>query len=416
MDVLLSHTLPARVYSVIIYGALFVATWLPVSRVWAQEDPTRVESSVEYTFGDSMTYALTVYTSGILTEVELVVRYGQGASDVLTIDIPSPNPTPSFQARVVRDLKQDPLPAFSSLEYWWRITLLAGDARHHMETEHYIVEYLDNRFNWHIEQREKITIYWYDGDMDFGQMAADVASTALAEIAVDLDIELPANTSIYVYSTGDQLRAGAQVGGREWVGGHAYPDLGVALVAIRPGSGAYLDMRRAIPHELTHVLLYRLLGNGFASLPVWLNEGLAIRHQSDPIPAYDQILQAAYKKDALLDLSTLCSAFPLGGSDATLAYSQSGSVVDYIYARWGSAKLRELLLTYKDGATCTSGVQRALSIDLASMQTEWHADVLRAHPLGIAWRHGRSWLLLFVVPAMVIAALSLWPTRKQGPD
>ena len=415
MGVLVTQSiLLLRIYSLTMLLAILVAPILIlVLPVAAEDDKTQFDSSVAYVFGDSMTFSLVVDTPRYLTDAELVVRNVHGESEVIDIDIPALAPPPRFHAMVVRDLRQNPLPPFSPVEYWWIITLVLGGVSHKIETEHYTVEYVDNRFDWQIARSGQVTLYWYEGDLSYGQMAADVASNALEEIAADLEILPPENTSVYVYSSSNHLRSGLQVGGREWVGGHAHPSLSVVFVAINPGGSAYLDMRRVIPHELTHVMLYRLLGDDYSSLPGWLNEGLAIRHESDPVPAYKKILQAAYRDDALLSLGTLCGTFPLDGNDAALAYSESGSVVDYIYARWGEEKMRNLLLTYADGATCGSGVQRALAIDLNRLQVDWQSDVLSANHLAIAWRRTRSWILVFSIPVIVIAAFALWPARRR---
>ena len=405
---------PRWFYTFILSPPLFLAIWLPSSLVEAEDGSIWVESTVEFTFGENMTFSLRVDTAGTLTDIKLVVLDGDGVSDVVSIDVPVSETVSSFDVQVVRDLEQKPIPPFSEIEYWWVTTVdLEGSVRN-IETEHFKLEYLDNRFDWQSAQRGAITLYWYEGDLTFGHMAADVASRSLNEISIDLAVDPPDRTHIYVYSTGDHLRSGIQMDGREWVGGHAHPDLGVALVVISPGGSASLDMRRKIPHELTHVILYRMLGDGYFVLPAWLNEGLAVRYESDPSPAYDQILQTAYRDDTLISFASLCATFPMGGDDAALAYSQSGSFVDYISTHWGKSKLRDLILTYRDGAKCGSGVQRALAKDINGLQLDWQAKVLMDDPLRLVWLRGRSWLLLFLVPAFVVASCALWPFRKLG--
>ena len=83
------------------------------------------------------------------------------------------------------------------------------------------------------------------------------------------------------------------MGGSTWVAGHANPDLGVVLVSIAPGENQSMEMERQIPHELAHVLLYRLTGPAYANLPNWLTEGIASQVEGYPNADYTQVLTAS---------------------------------------------------------------------------------------------------------------------------
>ena len=70
-------------------------------------------------------------------------------------------------------------------------------------------------------------------------------------------------------------------------------------------------METLIPHELAHVMLYRNVGEGYASLPVWLSEGIASLAELYPNPDYDQALSIASQNGSLLSIEELCDTFPL---------------------------------------------------------------------------------------------------------
>jgi hypothetical protein len=172
-----------------------------------------------------------------------------------------------------------------------------------------------------------------------------------------------------------------------------------------------LGFDRDLPHELTHILIYELTTPNYSSVPFWLNEGLAVLHETQPNPSFRLALDRAFQQDDLLALDSLCGGFPLDSADATLAYAQSQSLVSYIRDRWGAADLRDLLAAYAEGATCEGGTQRALGISLAGLENDWRRDVLQANPLVALALQFAPWILLLVLPALALLGL-LFPPRR----
>ena len=116
--------------------------------------------------------------------------------------------------------------------------------------------------------------------------------------------------TFYIYPSLPDLQSALRLTGYEWVGGQAYPEIGVVLLAISPSSEAILKMKRDIPHELTHKVLYDLTGpQGYAAQPVWFVEGLASTFEHSPDPAYALALQRA-PQDRSCSETTLCHPFP----------------------------------------------------------------------------------------------------------
>ena len=84
------------------------------------------------------------------------------------------------------------------------------------------------------------------------------------------------------------------LGGEEWVGGHTAPQIGVVLVAIAPDANIS-EMQTKHPHELTHVMLYRSLGENYARQPAGLIEGVSSMVESYANPDYKHALDIASK-------------------------------------------------------------------------------------------------------------------------
>ena len=303
------------------------------------------------------------------------------------------------------------MPPFSEIEYWW---VLKSDHGEENETDHRRFKYEDNRFDWHETTRDEITAHWHAGEIAFGRAAADVANTALNEIAAQLGAAKPDRLDLYIYANSEDLRTGLRLGGRDWVAGHADPDLEVVLATITPGVEQLLMMRRVIPHEITHLLIHEKVGGNYVSVPGWLNEGLAVRNESDRNPVYAQVLDAALADESLLPLVSLCGSFPVGSDTAVLAYAQSGSLLDFVAERYGDSKISDLLAAYADGASCDGGVLRVLQTDLSGLQAEWERTELRTNPLSNLVRSSLPALLLLLLPALSLAALAL-PLRRK-PD
>ncbi len=387
------------------FTALILLVSAGIADVFAQE----LNNEIEYTFGDTITFQLEVEDAAALEAANLLFRaLPLGETAVIAADV-STISAGQHILTVTHDLTINPMPPFSDIEYWW---VLNTDVGEDIETERRRFQYEDNRFDWHETTRNKITAHWHAGEIAFGQAAADVANTALNEIAAQLDVAKPEHLDLYIYADSENLRTGLRLGGRDWVAGHADPDLGVVLATIPPGVEQLLMMRRVIPHEITHLLIHEKVGGNNTGVPGWLNEGLAVINESDRNLVYTQVLDAALADESLLPLASLCGSFPTGSDKAVLAYAQSGSLLDFVSERYGNSNIGDLLAVYADGASCDGGVQRVLQTDLSGLQAEWERTELRTSPLYDMVRSSLPALLLLLLPALSLAALAL-PLRQK---
>ena len=367
-----------------------------------------VESRADYAFGQQMTFRLVVTSPAGIAQATLFVEAGAEAGTAVTeAEI---TPGNRVTAEIIRDLQDDPIRPFSPVTYWWRVQDGAGDQ---LDTERSTFPYEDNRYDWQSVQRGPVRAHWYAGDLGFGQAAADAGAMALPRIGRDLGVDASEEVDVYIYGSVDDLQAGLELNGRTWIAGHADPDLGVVLIAVAPGPEALLAFERDLPHELTHVLIYQATAPNYAAVPFWLNEGLAILHETQPNPTYRVVLERAQRGGTLLSLSALCGGFPLNASQASLAYAESASVVGYVRDRWGSAKIVELLAAYADAATCEGGLQRVLGRSLAGLEADWERDVFNVNPLGALLSSFGPLALVFAIPALALLGLLFVPRRRE---
>ena len=296
------------------------------------------------------------------------------------------------------DVTQNVLRPFVTLTFWFEVTLQNGQT---VKSDNYRVQYLDDRFTWQQQEDGMLRVHWYEGDAAFGDSLLDVARRSLNAVNALIPAPLDAPLNVYVYASTTDLQSALFLGGETWQGGHANPKLGVVMLAVTPGPGQSIEMETLIPHELAHVMLYRSVGDGYSSLPVWLNEGIASLAELYPNPDYDQALTIASQNNSLLPIANLCDTFPLDASRAFLAYAESQSFVRFLRDSYGTPALFSLTSAYADGLSCDQGVVRALSTSLVSLDTRWRESVLGQNVAGVFLRNMLPYLGLFVFMLLI---------------
>jgi len=337
-----------------------------------QEPPITVgEASVTYTFGQQAVFSIQATASTDITALYLYIQ-SAGNERVEVTSVPV-DPSPSVQATFTRDLRLFPFPPFGTVNWWWEVRDAGG---HQLTTPISTFRYEDNRWNWSSRTAGPITVYSPVDDPPYMQAALDIAAASLERISRSLNAPVPEKVDIYLYPSLADLQAALRMAGRAWMGGQARPELGAILVAVPHDGGYMAQMEQEIPHELTHLLVYRLAGpEGYRYIPAWLNEGLATANETRPDPNLDSLLERARGEGRLIPIRDLCFPFSTDPAEALLSYAESGSLVRYIRQQYGDSGIRSLLLAYADGADCEAGVQRALHITLDQLERAWRADL-----------------------------------------
>ena len=370
-----------------------------------------------YQFAERMNFAANIAGDMPITSAKLFVQSGSQPPYALPADPFAPGIPLTVTASL--DLQETKLIPFSTITYWWEVTDQAGQTS---VSPRQSFAYEDNRFQWQDLTTGPARIHWYAGDSGFGAAAAAVADEVLPKLQQQIGVEPPAPLDVYVYASADDLRQAVELTGREWLGGQARPELGVVLVAIAPDDSARLNMRRDIPHELSHLMTFVAAAPHYSSVPRWLDEGLATLNEGEPNAMQALAVQEAAGNNQLISLTTLCGAFPPAASEALLAYGQSRSVVQQIVNQYGSAGIQALLAAYRDGATCAGGVERALNISLDDLDAQWRASQSGAtsspaihNPIAPASSDVGifPWLILIAAVALPLIIVLLWRPRKH---
>jgi len=375
---------------------------LPARAQSSQEISTRVE----YVFGEKIEF-IGRMPAGTQVKSALLFYQAQGEAQ-----------TQSFKAEwdgrgqltFTPDLNKTPVRAFSDVLYWFEVTLTDGQV---IQSEKSTFYYEDNRFAWRMRTSQDFIVHWYEGEPEFAQSLLDVAELGLKNIQTILPLEQKGKIDIYAYASAEEMRATLQTLGKNWVGAHTDPDLGVMVVSLPHGPEQRLEMERQVPHELMHLLLYQWLDLGYGSLPTWLNEGLASIAELYPNPDYLVLLDSALGKDDLLPIASLCQSFPRDASSAYLAYAEATSFTRYLHQQYGSSGLEKLAKSYADGLDCERGVQTALGSTLTQLERRWRRGVFGEDAALKAFANLSPWLLL-VLLLLIPLGLTIVSVRKRS--
>ena len=364
----------------------------------------------EYRFNESLSFQIVAHGSVPITDVKLILYQPLPDATARPLTYSAQfTPGADITATITLDLSGGLLIPFTQATYWWELTDNSGV---HLNTPPQTFDYVDNRFAWQRRDRSGISIFWYAGNTDFGDQAAAIADTAMARLNPAIYGPLPPSLRLYIYANEQEARPLLSFLGEFWAGNYADADRDIVILVVPPNADAIYNLRRLIPHELTHLAVAAAAGH---NVPEWLNEGLAELNQFQSDPDLLSALVAARAAGRLLPLSRLCGTFPSDPDQARLAYAQSESLVRFIRERYGSAGVAALLRAYAGGADCAAGVESGLGITLASLEQQWLTTSLRLPPseTSASVNFWRKMVIGAGILGLMVGSYLLWRRRHR---
>ena len=375
----------------------------------AQSGLSVLDVNISYKFGQQITFLARLTSSVPIKQAFLSFRQTDEQTTRLVPLTLGADGSTSYQY----DASQHVLPPFATIEFTYQATLNDNES---ITSQPFYFRYADNRFPWKDLKDGSLAVHWYNGDQAFGQAALDAARAGLQNINQTIPVSLDAPVDVYIYSTFDDLVSSLTLGGRTWEAGHADPSIGVGMLAVAPGETQSIDLQRLVPHELTHIMLYRSLGEGFNRLPTWLEEGIAAMEELDANPDYASALEAASRNNSLLPFSELCASFPADSGRAYLAFAESQSFVRFLRDTYGATGLVALTRAYADGLDCDLGATRAVGTPLNELDARWRETVLKQNVLGVASRNLLPYLIILILMLIVPiwGAIGILTARRKN--
>lgn len=368
--------------------------------------------SADGVFGDKISFTAYLETHEEIRTAYLFIQE-QGLPQTLTqsATLIQGEALGQYKIEVVLPVDTTQLRAFSTFEYRFEVSLVDGTV---ITSEVANFEYIDNRQDWKSLSEAPFRVHWYEGSVPLAQSALDAAQIGMQRIKGMLPLPDPAQVDIYIYPRAQEMQDALSLSNREWVAGHADPDLGVIVVSLPAGPEQKILTEQRVPHELMHVLLFQFIGEGYENLPVWFVEGLASNAELVDNPDYAILIDDAYKMDKLIPLALLCGSFPSDASSAMISYAQSASFVNYLYKTYGSPGLQALLTGYSSGQECQTGARNALGKDLSTLERQWREKQFNEDFHSKAFYQILPWLLLLVGVLIVPFVLGLLLTKRKS--
>jgi hypothetical protein len=329
---------------------------LSVLDSWAEADfPMRMNFNLSARSDFDITDIRLCYSVDRTSFADIFTEVSVGFSPATTVDV-------SFSLEMVM---VGGLPPGSSLDYWWIIEDAGGGQR---ETEPESVRFDDNRYDWDSLTEGKITLYCYQDDEDFVNELMEAAQEALARLAEDTGAELEKPAQLYIYTNSSDLQ-GAMIHPQEWTGGVAYTRHGIIAIGISP---SIVDWgKRAIAHELAHLVVHQMTLNPYNDLPTWLDEGLAMYAEGEAEAEFVYSLERAIDNNYLVSVPSLCSPFSAYSNLATLGYAEGHSLVEYLISSYGQPKMLELLNTFSQGSDYDTVLETVYGFDMDTLDSLW---------------------------------------------
>jgi len=353
--------------SILALVAYLLLAILSPGLVQAASGLTILDSSAQVEFPSALSFNLSTESDVNITDISLhytvdQVTLAQVTSEVYVEFVPAN----TVDAKWTWDMrKTGGLPPGSSVDYWWTVEDANGDR---LETAPFRVQFDDTRYSWESLTDGKVNIYWYEGDESFAQELVAAAHQALARLAEDTGAHLKEPVKIYIYASAQDLK-GAMVYPQEWTGGVAFTRHGIIAIGIAPGN-LYWG-KRAIAHELTHLVIHQMTLNPYSDLPTWLDEGLAMYAEGELEPAFESYLNKAMAEDNLISVRSLSSPFSAYAEESRLSYAQSYSLVEFLVSNYQPGKMLELLNSFRQGASYDGALSMSYGFDMDGLDARW---------------------------------------------
>lgn len=338
------------------------------SPVAAQADAVFSEMRAEAEFGESLTFEVTVESAAAIEEAELYWR----AEGDLELSAAYPAIEPGRQVEIDHevDLSFDYLPPGLDIVYFWRVIDGDGNAT---DSEEQVLFYMDEGPDWDSVTNGLVTVWWYSGNQSFADDILGTANRTIETLAARFAVNAGEPIRLVIYGNDDDFMEALPPNSADWIGGQAHPGLNLIVAQVQPGAGAEREIRRMVPHEVSHLILQQATENPWNSPPNWLDEGLAVYNQETPDADLPDILDDAVGDGELIPVRALGSSFPLDPDQAFLSYAESQSIATFIIEELGESEMAELIAVFRDEVSYDEAVERALGMSVEELDAAWKA-------------------------------------------
>jgi len=191
--------------------------------------------------------------------------------------------------------------------------------------------------NFQIMMGRQFIIHYYPQHRDLAKAVLDRLDSVLRSVSEELDYYPKNRIHLKLYPNEDLLKSSISLAYSSGISGWVEPGESIKIVIRR--SGGAEDMKPILAHEITHSLMYEMVG-GHGGIPWWLDEGVA-KYASTPFQPSNIMklneleIKKQVSKNMLLSWSELSDEQSIPQETYRMGYEQGWRFVSYVTGQFG---------------------------------------------------------------------------------
>lgn len=255
---------------------------------------------------------------------------------------------------------------FSPHEYYWTIYFTDGSR---LETPLEIIYFEDVlKYAWKSAETDNFIFRWYSDKINIDEIQKQ-SENIFSEFIEVYPVELPHPIQIIIFEKSEDLSV--------WKN---YRPYFVASAFLRDNSLIYIwevvqsfsSTQSVLRHEMTHIMVYYLAGDkAYGSIPVWLNEGLAVYNEKDNLnqDALRRYLPSKVLSNRVISLSEMDNDKKWNIMEQP--YLEAFSATSYLIERYGEEKVIDILPKFHKYGSVSLTTQNELGISYDELNSDW---------------------------------------------
>ncbi|MBU1753113.1 BamA/TamA family outer membrane protein [bacterium] len=233
-----------------------------------------------------------------------------------------------------------------------------------------------NKVDWKVLKTEHFEVHHDKKTENLARMAASMAEEAYASISQSLRHQVTNPIPFIIFKSHYDFQQTNVITELISPGVGGFSEV-MKFRMVIPFMGSFVQLKKVITHELTHVFTYDVLyPDGLESMlsvsaipPMWFMEGLAEYETGIFDPMGHMMLVDTVVENCLDHLEHLTD---FGMTDNVfLAYQESHSLLQYIAQTYGEEKVSILLRKFKKSTGLDETIKKALGVDTNTLETGW---------------------------------------------
>ncbi len=362
------HTAPGRALCLLTVMLAALAGAVRLSPAHAQTSPIVVTSDqVENDFPSGVTFKLAFTAPSAPKEVRVLYTLAPDGTGATAVANCTGSSTVTCSYSLTSGAGIVIIPG-ANITYHWDITDEGGD---HLTTADKLYVHEDTRFNFKTLTSGNVTLYYHAGSQSNARSVLDAAVQTLQSVGTLEQTRVTFPVKVFLYATAAEMQPAIAPGGL----GRGVTVLGEVVYSDTAMVSADVDTLEITRHEVAHIVTGQAT-KGPYGIASWLNEGISVASQKQPLAADTDALAAAIRSNGVLSIPELSSSASGSSADTVdLFYGEAGAIVKHLIDAHGVGKFAQLLATFKGGSTPDDAFRKVYGFDELGMENEWRQSV-----------------------------------------